>query len=110
MHTPTLKVRPAVKDVELPGGSVVRVRRLSLAALDRIDAAAASAPEGNERYVRTVKLAVAAGLVDHDAQPLYADPESDAALVDVAEALDPEQLQAVANVALGASVAEAKNG
>lgn len=93
--------------VELPGGSAVHVRDLTIADLRRVDRlAAAGDPDPGELGVRSMVLMAAAALAGEDGAPLF--PDLTAEDVAEVEQLTAAQLRAVVAAAVP-SKDDAKN-
>lgn len=92
------QVRRPVRAVELPGGTTVHVRDLTLGELRRIDARADEAPDGTERNIRAALLTCGYALCDADGQPACTGlGESD--LQTLEDALTTSQIMAVCEAA-----------
>lgn len=93
-----LNVKRPVRPVDLPGGSTVHVRDLTLGELRRIDALADEVPDGSERNVRYALLLCAYALADAEAGAMFEYPST--VLDTITDTFTVSQIQAINRAAI----------
>ncbi len=106
------KLNRTVRAVELPAGSTVHVRDLSIAELRRIDSRSTEVTDTTESNIRTTLLICAYALCEPDGSPLFEmeqlTPDQVEQVIAEVEELTPSQIQAITAAAVP-SKADAKN-
>jgi hypothetical protein len=107
LNTRLSHINRPVRPVELPGGSTVHVRDVTLGELRRIDSMAEQVEDADERKIRGALLLCAFALVEPDGTPLMP-LASGADLVEIEQSLTTSQIQAICRAAVPPK-ADAKN-